>query len=504
MIDPNKKSAARFTRRKFLGRAACGAAGACLAPSIVPASVFAADAPSNRINVAMIGMGNQSTVDLPVFMEQDDVQMVAVCDVNTASHGYANPKQYLGRKPGQEAVNAHYAKKTGVGGYKGCDAYNDFRDVLRRDDVDAVAIVVPDHWHALITIAAAKAGKDIYCEKPLSLCIRQGQKMVEAVRKHKRVLQTGSMWRSDPVTRRAIELVRNGRIGKVKRILTDVAANNAVSPGPGWQPMPVPEGFDYDFWLGPAPKAPYHKDRCFYRFRFILDYSGGQTTNFGCHSNGLVQWALGEDAGGPVEFENHGSEWPPAGDLFTTATKVDFLARYASGAELHCRTTKRGFGTRFEGTEGWIDVDFAGFKSSPESLQDEKLGPNDESLYAYTPPLPQHKVRYLRNYLHVRNFIDCVKSRKDPVEPVEAGHRTASLCHLGNIAMKLGRKIRWDPQQEQVIDDAEAAAMLSRPMRGPVDDLTSLPHFVGCFLPALRPYIMGGCAFFCRIPCLRP
>ncbi len=329
MIDPNQASTARFTRRRFLGRAACGAAGACLAPSIVPASVFAADAPSNRINVAMIGMGNQSTVDLPVFMEQDDVQMVAVCDVNTASHGYANPKQYLGRKPGQDKVNAYYAKKTGVGSYKGCDAYNDFRDVLRRDDVDAVAIVVPDHWHALITIAAAAAGKDIYCEKPLSLCIWQGQKMVEAVRKHKRVLQTGSMWRSDPLTRRAIELVRNGRIGKVKRILTDVAANNAVSPGPGWQPMPVPEGFDYDFWLGPAPKAPYHKDRCFYRFRFILDYSGGQTTNFGCHSNGLVQWALGEDAGGPVEFENRGSEWPPAGDLFTTATKVDFLARYA-------------------------------------------------------------------------------------------------------------------------------------------------------------------------------
>ena len=256
MIDPNKKSAARFTRRKFLGRAACGTAGDCLAASIVPASVFAADAPSNRINVAMIGMGNQSTVDLPVFVEQDDVQMVAVCDVNTASHGYANPRQYLGRKPGQEAVNAHYAKKTGVGGYKGCDAYNDFRDVLRRDDVDAVAIVVPDHWHALITIAAAKAGKDIYCEKPLSLCIRQGQEMVEAVSKHKRVLQTGSMWRSDPVTRRAIELVRNGRIGKVKRILTDVAANNTSAPGRAGSPCRFPKVSTTTAGSVPPPRRP--------------------------------------------------------------------------------------------------------------------------------------------------------------------------------------------------------------------------------------------------------
>ena len=456
-----------LNRRKFLGRAACGAAGVCLAPSIVPASVFAADAPGNRINVAMIGMGNQSTVDLPAFLEQDDVQLVAVCDVNTASHGYANPQQYLGRKPGQDAVNAFYARKTAAGSYRGCDAYNDFRDVLRRDDIDAVAIVVPDHWHAIMTIAAAAAGKDIYCEKPLSLTVRQGQKMVEAVRRHKRVLQTGEMWRSDPHGRLACELVRNGRIGKLKRMLTDVLANNAVSPGPGWKPMPVPEGFDYDFWLGPAPAAPYHQDRCFYRFRFILDYSGGQTTNFGSHSNGLAQWALGADGGGPVEFEDRGAEWPPAGDLFTTATKVDFIARYANGVELHCRTAKRGFGVRFEGTEGWIDVDYAGFRSSPASLKDEKLDRLNQTLYADTPALPRRKIRHLRNYLHVRNFIDCVKLRRDPIDPVEAGHRTASLCHLGNIAMKLGRKIRWDPQWEQVIDDADASAMLDRPMRAP-------------------------------------
>ncbi len=467
MNKPLKAAGVNVTRRCFLGRAACTAAGVCLAPSIVPASVLGAEAPSNRINVGMIGQGNQSTVLTPAFLEQSDVQVVAVCDVHTAGHGYANPKQFLGRKPGRDAVNAYYAKKTGVGHYKGCDAYTDFRDVIGRDDVDAVAIIVPDHWHAIMTVAAARAGKDIYCEKPLSLCVRQGQKMVDAVRRHKRVLQTGSKFRSDPVVRHACELVRNGRIGRVKRVLSDIAANNATSPGPDWKPMPVPEGFDYDFWLGPAPLAPYHKDRCFYRFRFILDYSGGQTTNFGCHSNGLVQWALGADGGGPVEFEDLGAEWPPPGDLFTTPTKVDFRARYADGVELHCLTTKRGFGVRFEGTEGWVDYSFAGLRTSPESLKDEKFGPQDVRLYADLPELPKQRVRRLKTYLHVRNFMDCIKSRKDPVEPVEAGHRTASLCHLGNIAMKLGRKIRWNPKREQVIDDPEAAEMLGRPMRTP-------------------------------------
>ncbi len=453
------------TRRAFVQGAALGAA-ACWLPSIVPSSVFAATAPSNRIHIAFIGLGNQSTVDLPAFLQHDNAQVIAVCDVNTASYGYRDAKQFLGRKPGQDAVNAFYAKKTGAGKYKGCDAYKDFREVLARRDVDAVVIIVPDHWHALMTIAAAKAGKDIYCEKPLSLTVRQGQAMVKAVRKYKRVLQTGSMYRSSPSARFACELVRNGRIGQLKRIITDVAENNAKSPGPGWKPMPVPEGFDYQMWLGPAPNAPYHIDRCLYRFRFIQDYSGGQTTNFGCHSNGLAQWGNGADRGGPVEFEDLGAEWPEPGSLFTTATKIDFRARYANGVELLCKTTKRGFGVRFEGTEGWVDFGYQGVRTSPESLKDSEIRPNEIHL----PVSVQGRDKNARQYYsadHARNFLDCIKSRQDPVESVEIGHRTASLCHLGNIAMKLRRRIRWDPEHEQIIGDAEAAAMLSRPMRAP-------------------------------------
>jgi hypothetical protein len=465
MSNIGRAAAKNITRRKFLQGTALGAA-ACGLPSIVPSSVFAATAPSNRIHTALIGLGNQSTVDLPAFLQHNDAQVVAVCDVNTASHGYRSPEQFLGRKPGQDAVNAYYAKRTGVGRYKGCDAYTDFREVLGRDDVDAVVIIVPDHWHALMTIAAAKAGKDIYCEKPLSLTIRQGQEMVKAVRKHKRVLQTGSMYRSSPSARFACELVRNGRIGQLKRIITEVAKNNAKSPAPGWKPMPVPEGFDYQTWLGPAPDAPYHEDRCLYRFRFIHEYSGGQTTNFGCHSNGIAQWGNGSDQSGPLEFADLGAEWPEPGSLFTTATKIHFSARYANGVELICKTTERGFGVRFEGSEGWVEFAYQGVRTSPQSLQDTEIKPAEIHL----PVSVQGRDKNARQYYsldHVRNFLDCVKSRHDPVESVEIGHRTASLCHLGNIAMKLHRKIRWDPQQEQIVDDAEAAAMLSRPMRAP-------------------------------------
>ena len=467
MHDGAKTANATVTRRQFLRHAACGSASVCWAPVIVPSSVFGGLTPSNRIHVAMIGMGNQSTVDLPAFLQQKDVQVVAVCDVNTASHGYRSPDQFLGRKPGQDAVNAYYAKKTDTGRYKGCNAYNDFREVLGRTDVDAVAVVTPDHWHAIMTVTAAKAGKDIYCEKPLSLTVRDGQEMVKAVRQYKCVLQTGSHWRSNDTVRFACELVRNGRIGKVNRIVTEVAENNFKGPGPGWKAMPVPEGFDYDMWLGPAPSAPYHKDRCLYRFRFIMDYSGGQTTNFGAHSHGIVQWALGTDNSGPVEFEDLASVWPEPGSLFTTPLKVHFRARYADGVELECRTTKRGFGVRFEGTEGWVEFSGQGLRTSPEGLKDARIGPEEIHLPISAKDRPRNAPAGSMSYDHVRNFVDCVKSREDPVECVEAGHRTASLCHLGNMAMKLRRKIHWDPQREEVLDDEQASAMLSRPLRAP-------------------------------------
>ncbi len=440
-----------LSRREFIRSSAALTAAAIAAPLIVPSSVFGANAPGNRITLGIIGCGNQSTVDLPEWLKNDDCQVVAVCDVNRASRGYKTEKQFLGREPQRDFINAFYGQKATSGRSRGVAMYSDFRDLIARPDIDAVAIITPDHWHAVMTVFAARAGKDIYCQKPLTLTLGEGRAMIEAVRKHKRILQTGSQWRSNAMIRHACELVRNGRIGKLQRVETYVAENNFTGPGPGWKEMPVPEGFNYEAWLGPAPKAPYHQDRCFYRFRFIRDYSGGQTTNFGCHSNNVATWGMGVETTGPVEVEDIGAEYPPKGDLFNTPTRVAFRARYADGVVLECKTDKRSFGATFEGTDGWLRVLSKKIECSKPGLEQSKIGPNEIHLAVSSN--------------HYRNFLDSVKSRKDPVEPVEIGHRTASLCHLGNIAMLLHRKIKWDPKKEEITGDPEAAKMVARPQR---------------------------------------
>lgn len=447
-----KTMAGGQSRRDFL-RSTSAAAALASVPWIVPASVFSQNPPSSRVALGVIGCGNQSVVDLPEFLDNPACQVVAVCDVNRASYGYKTPKQFLGREPVRTFVEDAYARKTPSGTFRGCDLYTDFRDVLRRKDIDAVTIITPDHWHSIMTVMAARAGKDIYCQKPLTLTIEEGRDMIKAVRKYRRILQTGSQYRSNATMRRACELVRNGRIGQLQRVETYVAANNFKGPGPGWKPMPVPEGFDYDFWLGPAAKAPYHADRCLYRFRFVRDYSGGQTTNFGAHSNDIAHWGMGADDTGPVEVEDLGAEFPPPGDLFNTPTRVAFRARYANGVTLDCITDPLSFGVKFEGSEGWLRVTSKGIESEPANVKDATLGSNDVRL-----PVSDN---------HCRNFIDCVKSRREPIEPVEAGHRTATLCHLGNIAMILRRKIQWDPVREEIVRDREAARLAGRTLRKP-------------------------------------
>jgi len=248
------------------------------------------------------------------------------------------------------------------------------------------------------------------------------------------------------------EMVRNGRIGDVRRISTYVGGWNKAGPTGAWKPTPVPDGFDYDFWLGPAPWEPYHKDRCFYNFRFILDYSGGQVTNLGAHCLDLAQWAIGRDHSGPVEIADAGSEWPTDG-LFDVATKVAFRARYANGVELECVQTEEQLACRFEGTEGWVQSGYrgSGYTSSKPGLINSVLGPNEISLGA--------------SLNHFRNFLDCVRTREEPIAPVEVGHRSATFCHIANIAMMLHRTLRWDPKTEQFIGDDEANRMLSRVYR---------------------------------------
>jgi predicted dehydrogenase len=437
----------RLTRRRFLA-----AAAAVAAPVVVPASVFGARSPSNRINIGCIGVGNQGSQVMQGLMQQADAQIVMVCDVNTASGGYKSADQFLGRDPARRMAEDHYAADRPSGTYRGCDACIDFREVLARPDIDAVTIVVPDHWHAVMAVLAARAGKDMYCEKPLSLTVEDGQAMIRAVRRHSVILQTGSHERSRPLSRFACELVRNGRIGRLKRITAMVGPHNKQAPPAHWQPMPVPDGFDYERWLGPAPWAPYHKDRCLYNFRFILDYSGGQTTNYGAHSLDLAQWGAGRDHTAPVEFADAGSEWPRDG-LFDAATRVAFRARYADGLELECVTRPDNMSVLFEGTEGSVQTGYSGFHTQPESLKRSVIGPGEIRLGA--------------SNNHYRDFLDAVRARRDPAAPVELGHRTATLCHCGNIAMRLGRTVRWDPVAERFPGDDEANRLLGAAKRGP-------------------------------------
>jgi predicted dehydrogenase len=440
-------------RRRFLKQAsAIAAAGA--APYFAPSSVFGANAPSNRTTLAAIGVGNQGALILERFLKLPQCQVVAVCDVNRGSHGYKDESQFLGREPGREMVETFYAKQQGAG-YQGCDVYNDFREVLARPDIDAVTVVTPDHWHAPITIAAAAAKKHIYCEKPLGLTIGEGQAMIAAVREHGVILQTGSHERSNPVVRQACELVRNGYIGEVKNVLTHVGFHNKVGPGPGWKPMPVPDRFDYAMWLGPAPEAPYHQDRCLYRFRFNYDYAGGQVANFGAHSLDMAQWGLGMDQSGPVEIECLEAKFLPEGSLFSAATETKIRYRYANGIEVLCVTAEPSVRAVFEGTEGRVEIESRGknFKTKPASLATKELR-DDELLH--------------KSDDHQQNFLDCIKSGKDPAAPVEVGHRSASVCHLGNIAVRMNAKqLKWDPKTEQFIGNDEASSYIHRQMRSP-------------------------------------
>ncbi len=453
---PRKES---INRRQFLTKAAGVTLGAMSFPYIVPSSVLGKGgsvAPSDRIVMGCIGLGGQGTHNMKMFMRSPEVQMVAVCDVETQSSNYHGGST-AGREPARMIAEGHYAKQKPAGAYKGCDSYNDFRELLARDDIDAVTVCTPDHWHGFISVAAAKAGKDIYCEKPLVNTITEGRAVCDAVHRYGRVLQTGSHERSNDKARYACELVLNGRIGKLHTIRVNmpntdphhdvVRKNNVPQPV-----MPVPEGFDYDMWLGHTPWAPHTKMRCHFWWRFILNYGGGEMTDRGAHIIDLAQLGNGTDDTGPVEIFGEGRA--PEVGLFDTFLEYQFECRYANGVRL-IGESKEPQGLKFEGTDGWIFIHIHGghLEAEPKSLLQESIGPGEIHLG--------------RSPGHHQDFLDAVKTRQQPMAPAEVGHRTATICHLVNIAMLTGRRLRWDPEGEQIINDAEANRLLSRPMRGP-------------------------------------
>jgi predicted dehydrogenase len=398
----------------------------------VPANVFSADSPSNRLNVGFIGVGGHGVDwNLPPYLRHKDARVAMVCDVD----GYRLRKA-------KAMVDAHYENEA-------CGMTRDFREVLTNKDIDTVMISTPDHWHTLISVMAVRAGKDVQCEKP-TLTIDEGKILIDTVRKHKKVFQTSTEDRAVPEYHRMAELVRNGRIGKLQKIEVILPLQPNV-PGDA-TPQPVPADLDYDMWLGPAPYAPYNKDRVHFNFRWIWDYSGGIICDWGAHLFDTAQWANDTERSGPVEIEGTGTHWE--GGLYNTVKDYDVTFRYANGVVMTCKPGNPSI--KFIGTEGWVGNEGwrAPVKASSDKILNSKIGP--EELHLYTNPAGEHD-----------DFIKCVRSRKDPYFPVDIGHRVSTVCHLANIAIKLGRKLKWDPAAEAFVNDKDANAMRSRPMRKP-------------------------------------
>jgi predicted dehydrogenase len=447
---------ATSTRRDFLGQAAAGSIAGIAFPTVIPARALGLagrPAPSEQITVGVIGTGNQGFNDINSFLGDERVRIVAVCDVNRESPGYWENK-IGGREPAKLLVDAYYGRQRKSGAYRGCDTIADFRELVGRRDIDAVEICTPDHWHAIMVVEACRAKKDIYCQKPLTLTIAEGRAMSFAVNQAKVVFQTGSQQRSDWRFRHACELVRNGRIGELRtaKIGMPGGRKDYAKVGDRKKPEPVPSGFDYDMWLGPAPDAPYAPARCHVNFRWIYDYSGGNVTDWGGHHPDCAQWGMGTEMTGPIEIRKAKGVFAPD-PLWNTATEYTFEAVYENGVTMVVSNAEK-MGVTFEGTKGKIYVDRGKLETEPKELAESKIGPNEIHLY--------------KSDDHFRNFIDCVISRGPTAAPVEVAHRSITICHLGNIAMRLGRdKLRWDPRTEQILGDEEAAKMLSRPYRSP-------------------------------------
>ena len=428
------------SRRQFLVKAAGTAVGVISFPYIVPSSVLgqrARVAPSNRITMGCIGVGWQGGSNMNSFLGQKDCQIIAACDVD---------KNHL--QGAVNRINGRYKNKD-------CAAYHDFRQLLARDDIDAVSLGLPDHWHAVPAVAAARSGKDIFGEKPLSHNLKEGRAMCDAVKRYGRVWQTGSWQRSQSHFRQACELVVNGRIGKVHTVEVGLPAGHSDFGGTKGQEGigPPPAELDYDFWIGPAPYSPYCPARVHKNWRWHLDLGGGQLMDWIGHHVDIAHWGLGFDYAGPHEIEGSG-EYPKDG-LWNTATKYRLTAKYPKGTTMTIAGGHRDIrgGTKWIGEDGWVWVDRGGLDANPKDILKDKIGPDEIHLF--------------ESPGHWRNFLDCVKSRKTTLTPCEVAHRSATPGHLGQIAMLLGRKIRFNPETEEIIGDPTATRMLGRPMRGP-------------------------------------
>jgi predicted dehydrogenase len=419
------------TRRAFSRTTIAAAAGTALSASRVWGA-------NGRIRMGLIGSGGRGREDWGNFLKQPEVEPVAVCDVY-------DPHREQGI-----ALSGGRAKP-----------YKDFRRLLEEKDIDAVIVAAPDHWHALMTVAACDAGKDVYCEKPLSLMAQEGRKMVEAAQRNKRVVQAGSQQRSGAHYIQAVELIQNGRIGNVHRIEAGMQRNIF----PGLKPTALQGGLtpalDWNMWLGPAQERPFDPFRCIYNFRWFWDYSGGQMTNWGAHHLDIARWIVNEVA--PVNVSGAGGRFALT-DGGETPDVQQVTYRF-SNSVVTWTTSEIGEGDPLTlnvyGTKGMMTLLRSGFKIKPETV----INPGSKDKIPLVDAMEVKGVDL--NVPHVRNFLDCVKSRNKPNADVEEGHRTAVMCHLGNISTRLGRTLSWDAAQERITGDAEANQWLMKPYRAP-------------------------------------
>ena len=418
-----------LSRRNFFRAGA--AATAATVFNLVPARVLGQYAPSKKIAMAMIGIGNMGSGNMGAFLGLEDVVIRAVCDVNTSKMETAKKK-----------VDERY-------GNTDCAMVKDYRDVCTRSDIDAVMIATPDHWHAFVGTFAARHGKDIYGEKPFTHDLLEGRALVSAVAQHGRVWQTGSWQRSSGEMRRAVELVRNGRIGKVAKI--DVGLPSGGRGKPSKTDAEIPAELDWNFWLGPAPYRPF-QGVYDWDWRWVLEWGGGQMMDWIGHHADIAQWGLNRDQSGPVSFEGY-APFEPEG-IYDSPKTYRCTCRYADGIELTVAdSTQVKSGTTWYGENGdWVHVDRGHFEASTPQLRDSKIEAGELRL---------------RSPGHQRNFIDCVKNRDTTLTPAEVAHRSASIGHLAQIAFLTGRKIDWDPKKEQILNDPAAATLLGRAPRGP-------------------------------------
>ena len=428
----------KTNRRRFLRKAATAVFGVTVLPSIIPASALGKDGhvpPSDRIVMGAIGVGSMGTGNMINSLKKNEVRYVAVCDVDLKRSEKA-----------RLLVNQTYKNSD-------CREYSDFREFLENEELDAVCIGLPDHWHAIISIAVANKGIDIYGEKPLARSIKECRAIVDAVEKNKIIWQTGSWQRSVAHFHYACELIRNGKLGEITYVevgLPDGRESIGTPPV-----MPVPDGLDWDFWLGPAPARSY-RGVCHWDWRWILDYSGGQLTDWAGHHVDIAHWGLGLDRSGPVEIEGKGVY--PLEGIFNVPVEYDFTCKYENGLTMRVANRSRlpqGMGATWYGEKGWLNVDRSGLTAEYPEILNEKIGDGDIKLY--------------KSIDHWQNFLDCVKSRKETITPAEIAHRSISVGLLGEIAMLTGQKLFWDLEKEMFTNSDYANRLLSWPYKKPWD-----------------------------------